>query len=195
MDEEIVLSQGFRFVLEKDHRVVDSLWEAYEAIVASPVLKSQLALALQEAKRWADNRLTLQQLASNEKIGTIFSEIQQQHTGKVIYIDCWATWCRPCIAEFPNSVKLKDQFEEVAFVYLCLGNNRSSWQQLIDKYKLGGSHYYLSDQQQAELQSVLRISGVPRYVIVNRAGVLIDEDADRPGADHTKKRLTTLLQE
>lgn len=41
--------------------------------------------------------------------------------GKVIFMNLWATWCPPCIAEMPSIDKLhKDMGNEVAFVMLSL---------------------------------------------------------------------------
>ncbi|WP_323027025.1 TlpA disulfide reductase family protein [Gelidibacter japonicus] len=41
--------------------------------------------------------------------------------GKVIFMNLWATWCPPCIAEMPSIDKLhKDMGDEVAFVMLSL---------------------------------------------------------------------------
>tara|TARA_Y100000815_G_scaffold104102_1_gene92997 strand:- start:3298 stop:3909 length:612 start_codon:yes stop_codon:yes gene_type:complete len=39
--------------------------------------------------------------------------------GKVIFMNLWATWCPPCVAEMPNIAKLhKEMGDEVAFVML-----------------------------------------------------------------------------
>ncbi len=41
--------------------------------------------------------------------------------GKVIFMNFWATWCPPCIAEMPSIDKLHEEMgEEVAFVMISL---------------------------------------------------------------------------
>ncbi len=35
-----------------------------------------------------------------------------------IVINVWATWCAPCIAEFPDFLKVKNKFKNVQFYFL-----------------------------------------------------------------------------
>ncbi len=48
----------------------------------------------------------------------------EEFKGKVIFINMWATWCPPCIAEMPSIDKLHEEMgDEVAFVMLSLDDD------------------------------------------------------------------------
>jgi thiol-disulfide isomerase/thioredoxin len=56
--------------------------------------------------------------------GTIFDLSAQK--GKVIFINFWATWCPPCIAEMPSINKLYQKFKDdknVLFIMVDVDNN------------------------------------------------------------------------
>ena len=36
--------------------------------------------------------------------------VRQRHLGKVVLVDYWATWCRPCVELFPHTVELHNRF-------------------------------------------------------------------------------------
>ena len=44
----------------------------------------------------------------------------RKYRGKKIYVDFWASWCRPCISELPYSKKMKAQSQDIVFIYLAL---------------------------------------------------------------------------
>lgn len=43
-------------------------------------------------------------------------EIQTSVIGKVVLYNFWATWCKPCVQEFPELVKLYNNYKEKNFV-------------------------------------------------------------------------------
>ena len=48
----------------------------------------------------------------------------EEFKGKVIFLNYWATWCPPCIAEMPSIDKLhKEMGDEVAFVLLSFDDD------------------------------------------------------------------------
>jgi len=40
------------------------------------------------------------------------------HKGKVVVMNLWATWCGPCVEEFPDLVKLHNTYKEKGLVVL-----------------------------------------------------------------------------
>jgi thiol-disulfide isomerase/thioredoxin len=48
----------------------------------------------------------------------------EEFKGKVIFLNFWATWCPPCIAEMPSIDKLHEEMgDEVAFVLLSFDDD------------------------------------------------------------------------
>lgn len=47
-------------------------------------------------------------------------ESLSDYEGEVIFMNIWATWCPPCIAEMPSIHKLYNQFEDVSDVTFLL---------------------------------------------------------------------------
>ena len=48
----------------------------------------------------------------------------EEFKGKVIFLNFWATWCPPCIAEMPSIDKLHEEMgDEVAFVMLSFDDD------------------------------------------------------------------------
>lgn len=59
--------------------------------------------------------------------------------GKVVFINFWATWCPPCIAELPSIDKLYQQFKDndkVVFVLADVDNEYKKSKQFMDDRNL-----------------------------------------------------------
>lgn len=46
--------------------------------------------------------------------------IQNSVNGKVVLYNFWATWCKPCVTEFPELVKLYKNYKEKDFVLVFI---------------------------------------------------------------------------
>jgi thiol-disulfide isomerase/thioredoxin len=45
----------------------------------------------------------------------VLDSIKSANKGKVILFNFWATWCRPCVEEFPDLLKLNDNYNDSSF--------------------------------------------------------------------------------
>ena len=58
-----------------------------------------------------------------------------EYKGKVVFINIWATWCPPCVAEMPNIQSLYDKIENdnIEFIMLSMDNSEEKAKKFIDK--------------------------------------------------------------
>ena len=124
-----------------------------------------------------------------------FDEMINQYQGKVILLDFWASWCSPCIAEFPSSKNLQGDsaLKNVVFIYLSIDENYNIWNKSAAQYKLGNHSYLIQNQRQSGLVKKLKIESIPRYVIINKKGEVVNSSAERPSSGLLEKQLLNYL--
>jgi peroxiredoxin len=97
--------------------------------------------------------------------------------GKVVLIDFWASWCKPCRAENPNVVRVYNQYKDQGFEILGVSLDRSkeAWVQAIQQDNLTWKH--VSDLQfwNSEAAQVYGVSSIPYTVLVDQEGNVIAE--------------------
>jgi len=113
-----------------------------------------------------------------------FDKLIQSYPDKVIYVDFWATWCSPCMAEMPYAKKIKKQFKgkDVVFVYLANRCEETPWKATIAEQEMKGEHYLLTDEQFGRLSQTFDVLGIPRYMLVDRQGKVVNQNAPRPSS-------------
>lgn len=135
-----------------------------------------------------DNSIRLLPLAPSD---TTLKAIYNEHfKGKVVYVDFWGTTCPPCLEEFRNFTRpLKKYYQnnsKIAYLYIASGT-RLIWKQQLQKFDLTGSHIFLDKNAYARLyHDAVRgakdtFVTMPRYVIVDKHGVIVNKDAPSPG--------------
>ena len=105
--------------------------------------------------------------------------------GKYVYIDVWSTWCSPCIKEIPflQDVEKKYHNKNIAFVSISVDGKSAydAWRKMVTDKQLGGIQL-LADKADFESQFVkdYNITGIPRFILIDPEGKIIDFNAPRP---------------
>jgi len=51
----------------------------------------------------------------------------QDHEGKVVVLNIWATWCGPCRKEIPDFIELYDQMEDEGVMFAGVSVDENGW--------------------------------------------------------------------
>jgi thiol-disulfide isomerase/thioredoxin len=113
--------------------------------------------------------------------------------GKIIYIDLWATWCGPCMAEMPFLEKLKDKYSanpDVEIVSLSIDDNDAVWLRDLERRKAGGHQWRIERAKLVDYQ----IEGIPRYILINKNFVIAEMDAPHASDSRISELIDGLLK-
>jgi len=110
--------------------------------------------------------------------------------GKVVFIDVWATWCAPCLAEQPALEELEKSFagKDIVFIALSLDTDKAKWQKMVEEKKLSGLHLFTNNK--GLIVSDYEVTEIPRYIIFDKTGKTVNINAPRP----TDPKLKALIE-
>jgi thiol-disulfide isomerase/thioredoxin len=91
-----------------------------------------------------------------------------QYKGKTIFINFWATWCKPCIAEMPSIQNAQDVLRNEGVVFL-LASNESIEE--INSFR--NAHNYNFNYTRIDNSEELNIQGLPTTFIFDQKGQLV----------------------
>ena len=108
--------------------------------------------------------------------------------GQLVYIDIWATWCTPCVKEIPYLKKTEEYFKnkDVTFISICKSDTKVRWLAKIKNDKLGGIQLF-AESDDLQFFKHINLKGIPRFILVDKEGRLIDYDAPRPSNENLIK--------
>ena len=144
-------------------------------------------------KNYSSKNVTLLNVNSEE---STLQDFINKYKGRVIYIDFWASWCAPCIKEFPASKLLSEYFkdEDIIFVYISIDKKKQAWFNSLKNLDLNNKFSFLAtNYPSADFYKDLEINTIPRYLLYNKKGDLIYENASRPSSENLKKDIEKLL--
>lgn len=128
----------------------------------------------------------------NYKGGTVaLSDLR----GKYVYIDVWATWCGPCLQEIPSLQEVEKDYEgkniQIVSISIDVEKDYDKWRNMVEARSLGGLQLMADNNWQSKFVEDYGILGIPRFILVDPEGNIINADAPRP----SDPKLRTLLDE
>jgi thiol-disulfide isomerase/thioredoxin len=159
--------------------------ESYKHLIEEVITQDELSI---------DKILNKDNLVGND-LKKVFklADIINSNIGKVILIDVWASWCLPCREESKHLIKIKDKFKgkNVAFIGVSIDKKLPEWIRALEQDEMEkNNNYCLINPTAAEFIKKYNIYSVPRYLIINKKGIVVVEDAPKP----SDKKLEILIE-
>ncbi|WP_259015388.1 TlpA family protein disulfide reductase [Emticicia fluvialis] len=132
-------------------------------------------------------------IGTNKQVKSLAKILNNQLT----YIDFWASWCVPCRQEMPDSKKLAIDYKNkgINFIYISMDDNPVAWQKAIKQIGLSETHNYLLPKgNDPEIAKKLKVNFIPRYMIMDKEGKIINTDAPRPSDPKIREIFDELLK-
>ena len=118
--------------------------------------------------------------------------------GKYVYIDVWATWCAPCRAEIPYLQETEKKYhgKNIEFVSISVDTKRDyqTWKKMVADQSLGGIQLIADKDWKSDFVTSYGINGIPRFILIDPQGNVVDADAPRPSSPALVTKLDKLLK-
>jgi thiol-disulfide isomerase/thioredoxin len=113
--------------------------------------------------------------------------------GKVVYLDFWASWCKPCVKSFPWMKKMKSKYKDQGFEVLAvnLDNEKKLGEDFAKKMQV---NFLIGFDPEGDTASRYKLRGMPSSFLIGRDGKIYAthigfRDEDKPKIEQAIKQL------
>jgi thiol-disulfide isomerase/thioredoxin len=116
--------------------------------------------------------------------------------GKYVYIDIWATWCKPCKVEHVFLKELEEHFannEALQIISISIDREYDTWEKYVSSKSMEGLQ--LHSGSKSDFVKFYDIGALPRFILLDKEGKVISPDEIRPSNPETLTKLEDTLSE
>ena len=96
---------------------------------------------------------------------------------KTIFIDVWASWCKPCVSNIPKWNDMVEKYSrnnDVQFISISIDDDISKWIKGVEKFRPSGLKLFAGDNGfNSAFAKSFEISGIPKYISIDKKGNII----------------------
>ncbi|WP_290842987.1 TlpA disulfide reductase family protein [Flavobacterium sp.] len=184
---------GLQYNINAGNPDSKELYDRLTAVVTSEKAKKDFDLKLAAIERTKAGNAS--PTFDYENVGGTKTSLESLR-GKYVYIDVWATWCGPCREEIPHLQKMEMAYhgKKIEFVSISADKqkDREKWKKMIAEKQMGGLQLLTDKDFDSEFIKAYAIDGIPRFILIDPSGKIVNADAPRPSDPELAKLLDSL---
>jgi thiol-disulfide isomerase/thioredoxin len=132
------------------------------------------------------------------------SILMEKHMNKVVLVNFWASWCMPCVSEFPDLVKLYNNYKDQDFVLVTISTDapediETKVKPFLKKNGVKFKSYYVNIEKDEQLYDIMNYfdknwtGAIPQSYIYDKEGVQKASILGSRNYEDFEKIITSLL--
>lgn len=116
--------------------------------------------------------------------------------GKMVYIDVWATWCIPCVAEIPHLAALHKKFvndDRITFISISVDSDVNRWKKKVEIDKSEWEQFIVEKALDSDFYRGYAIETIPRFILVDKTGKIAEVSYMKPSTPGSAEDLKSKL--
>jgi len=176
--KELLYNEFHRYINFNGIDDIDSIYTEFIEYLEDSEQKNSL-----QEKYTSWKRLAKGEIAPEFKINDVNGNLVKlsDFRGKYVYIDCWSSYCGPCIAEMPSMKKLSEDLgnKNVVFISISADQDNNRWLSKVNEFDLNAVNL-CTEGTKHEFNIDYNAKAFPRYILIDDKGYIIDATADKP---------------
>ncbi len=118
------------------------------------------------------------------------------YNGKPIFLNFWATWCKPCIKKMDQLQAFQKDLEKqgVVFIHVSFDRKEEIWKESVEKNKYAGIHVFLPEATDADISKSYNVRAIPQYYLIDKNGNFAESPEKGTDMVELKQKLEFLLK-
>ena len=158
---------------------------AIEAVIAGKAVPTATTKVFGCSVKWAEKKEVVQRVYDNWATEPVsvemidepgLKELLQNKSDKLRLINVWATWCGPCVAEFPDFITINRMYRGRDFEFISVSadspTNKDKVQKFLQKQQASNKNYLFSIDDKYKLIELIdpKWQGALPYTILVEPG-------------------------